>query len=308
MTYEDAPEGWFDGVKEDDDLGSEDIDDDDLEDYLYKEGYNTEENDYTEEDFDYTEEDYDEEDYFEDEAYTAFVENNISESGYNIKEDGYSEEKYASGDLYIDFLDYNYLEDYYEEGILDIKSYGIKVFKPNKNLLPLIGFYLFDYIPGRFEQDIYSKNIILVKKKDPTTIEHFSNILFEILNKKWRVTICAVPSSDSKNTDTGTSKIVKYLCLENSSENNPWINGANLIKRIKSIPRKHLKERYPLFEEEYNSLEITNPKKIKGENILLLDDVSSKGQAIKATAKKLYEAGAKRVIVITLGKTIFKKK
>ena len=232
------------------------------------------------------------------------LEAELFEEGYNTEQE-YNDEYYCENTR-----NYEDEDDYfdYESEYCDIKDIitekGLNLLKSKTKSPNVMTFYLFDYIPGRFEQDQNSKDIILIKKNNSETIDKFVNIFLDILDKNRFFVICVVPSAKSTASDTGVSNIAKKLCQKNS---NLWKDGTSVIKRKKDIPIKHLKERYPYYDEEYDSLDIIDSGKIVGENILLLDDISTKGQAISVVRKKLLEKGAKMVVAITLGKTIFRK-
>lgn len=164
-------------------------------------------------------------------------------------------------------------------------------------------YYIFDYLPryrneGQFDEN--SENIINVKKRDLQAIEYFKNKIIEILNPNQKFVICVIPPSCIKTEISGISLITKEICKTNSN----WIDGTEVIKRIKNINQKHNKTKeYPKYLTEQESLEITDTEKIKNKCVLLLDDITTRGQAIKITKTELKYAGVNKVISLTLGKT-----
>jgi len=284
--YDDNVDGILDGIDEDEyDEDQKDIDEDDLEAELFEQGYNMEP-EYNDEYY-YEIDDDDEVEYYDDKSKCGDIKDIITEDIKDIiTEKGLSILKSNTK-------------------LPNLTEKGLSILKSNMKLPNLMTFYLFDYIPGRFEQDQNSKDIILIKRNNFETIDKFVNILLNILNKDGIFIICVVPSANSNAGDTGVSNIAKKLCQKNPGT---WIDGTSLIKRKKDIPIKHLRERYPYYDEEYDSLEIVDSGEIiKEGNILLLDDIITKGQAISVVRRKLLENGANMVVSITLGKTIFRK-
>jgi len=186
------------------------------------------------------------------------------------------------------------------------KKISDKTVKENKETDD--AYYFFSYFPRYRNEglsDENSENIINVKEKNKQAIEYFKHKIIEILNPNQEFVICVIPPSSIKAEASGISLIAKEICKVNSN----WIDGTEIIKRIKTINQKHDKTKeYPKYLTEQGSLEITNLEKIKDKWILLLDDIATKCQAIKITKTKLKYAGAKRIISLTLGKTIFLEK
>lgn len=158
-------------------------------------------------------------------------------------------------------------------------------------------YYLFDYFPKYLiTRDHNSEDILKVKSKDLTKLDYFKSKLLDVLDHNCKFTICTIPSSH-KDEINGITIIAKELCKSNSN----WEDGTEFIKRTKDISQKHLGE-YPEYENEEQSI-IIDKEKIEGKLILVLDDICTKGQAIDIIRNKLKEAKAKRIVIITLGKT-----
>ena len=158
-------------------------------------------------------------------------------------------------------------------------------------------YYLFDYFPKYLiTRDHDSEDILKVKSKDATKLDYFKLKLLDVLDHKCKFTICTIPSSHKEETN-GITIIAKELCKSNIN----WEDGTEFIKRTKDIPQKHLGG-YPEYEREEQSI-VIDKEKIEGKLILVLDDICTKGQAIDIIQHKLKDAKAKKIIIITLGKT-----
>lgn len=75
--------------------------------------------------------------------------------------------------------------------------------------------------------------------------------------------------------------------------------AADILKRIKETPSQRELSKPEREKNLLCAFEVSNPKRISGRNILLVDDVYTTGSTSKECAKTLLEAGAARVSVIT---------
>lgn len=67
----------------------------------------------------------------------------------------------------------------------------------------------------------------------------------------------------------------------------------------------HTSKQKRSFEQELDSITIDKEEIIKGKQVLLLDDVATRGNSLNAGRQKLKEAGAILVAAIALGHTQF---
>lgn len=74
---------------------------------------------------------------------------------------------------------------------------------------------------------------------------------------------------------------------------------SNLLCRVKETPSQRELTKEEREENLLCAFEVTEPAKIKGKNILLVDDVYTTGSTIKECTRTLMEAGAESVSVIT---------
>jgi len=65
----------------------------------------------------------------------------------------------------------------------------------------------------------------------------------------------------------------------------------------------HLSTKKRSLEEERDSLTIDNEEIIRCKQVLLLDDITTRGTSFKAARQKLMDAGATLVAAIALGQT-----
>ncbi|MCQ6962509.1 ComF family protein [Methanolobus chelungpuianus] len=155
------------------------------------------------------------------------------------------------------------------------------------------GFY---YPKNRGVKSEFSSLILAVKNQKKAAVEFFVKLLIVILSDKEEFVICVIPSHEAGLKPSGIRDIAKRLCKE------PIIDGTDILVRSKTIPSKHQSGVRDLRLER-ESLDVINKNKIKGRNILLLDDVATTGTSLVAGRSKLLEAGAKSVASIALGHT-----
>jgi len=93
--------------------------------------------------------------------------------------------------------------------------------------------------------------------------------------------------------------IAKRLC-EYSSQR---IDGTDVLLRVFEIPKKSMGGERNL-QKEIRSLTVRNENIIKGQQVLLMDDITTTGTSLKAGKIVLKRAGAKIVALLAIGKTI----
>ena len=147
--------------------------------------------------------------------------------------------------------------------------------------------------------DSFSKQILDIKNQKPDAIEYFTNRLHDILNENEEYVICVIPSSKKGLADSGIRAVAKRLCQL------PIIDGTNVIIRNRTMNPNHLSAKKRSLEEELDSLTIDNEGIIRYKQVLLLDDITTRGISFKAARLKLKDAGAFLVAAIALGQTQF---
>ena len=147
--------------------------------------------------------------------------------------------------------------------------------------------------------DSFSKQILDIKNQKPDAIEYFTNQLRDILNNNEEYVICVIPSSKKGLADSGIRAVAKRLCQL------PIIDGTNVIIRNRTMDPNHLSAKKRSLEEELDSLTIDNEGIIRYKQVLLLDDITTRGISFKAARLKLKDAGAFLVAAIALGQTQF---
>ena len=167
-----------------------------------------------------------------------------------------------------------------------------------------------DYQPKN-KYGITNKNRSIwgVKDHKLTNINEFTNRIDKFINSY--VTLCSVPPS-KKNKVSGIDKIIYELsrlnvnrvnggCMKNFNKED--FKNSFLI-RIKDMEEQRTTRHG--YEQISESIEVNKKqiKKIEGKNILLIDDVTTKGTTFKVCFDKLNEMKANRVICLALGKTI----
>lgn len=142
----------------------------------------------------------------------------------------------------------------------------------------------------------HSSRIWDVKGKKPKGLTYF----FEYLVKKVKkpTAIAVVPSHDAAaGPTTGVhvlaNRVAKALDLSNG--------GACLVRHTTVDKKATGGERS--IEGHLGSIKVDKADRIKGEVVLLLDDITTSGNSLLACRRLLLKAGAKDVIMLALGKT-----
>lgn len=142
--------------------------------------------------------------------------------------------------------------------------------------------------------DFSSKTLALKDKKE-SAINYFFQFLDPIIEKNYIITV--VPSSDPENLYTGIRKLAILL------SNNGRIDGTSCLRRHTKVEKKSYGGSRNI-DVDLNSIEVINKHLIIGNNILLLDDVTTTGNSLLACQTLLIKFGASGVVKLALGKTI----
>ena len=168
-------------------------------------------------------------------------------------------------------------------------------------------YYIKEYIPKwTGQQDDFSQMVLLFKKYDQLShsaqramINYFVNALISIIREKGidADIIIPIPSSKAGIISEGHTEICHQIANILGIE-----NGTGALERITTVPKSAHGNRPP-YEMHYESFAINPRFDLRGKKVILFDDVYTTGNTARAAAQKVYEAGAEKVWIITLGKT-----
>ena len=184
-----------------------------------------------------------------------------------------------------------------ERRVLELTKNGIKnseMFNIDQNVLSL-GYYY----PERYSfHDNYSRMILEVKKMNEHAIDYFKRlIILEDLNKLKRMTICVIPSSSDNKTTTGMSMLAKLVLRDYGGR-----DGVSCLYRKVSIAAAHSGGRRSKSLHK-STIGVRDTSQIRGQEVVLLDDVYTTGVSMEACRELLLENGALSVIGFVLGWT-----
>lgn len=93
--------------------------------------------------------------------------------------------------------------------------------------------------------------------------------------------------------------ICKALVKLDKNEN--FTLGKNILWKPKDTEHQaRIEDRNKRLKNIIGSFRVMNPEKIKGRNIILIDDVTTTGATLSEAKKVLREAGAKKIIAFTI--------
>lgn len=158
--------------------------------------------------------------------------------------------------------------------------------------------------PTTHSNDEHSKNIIKFKSGDEDAVNYMASILIPLLKgsslKQASFYMATVPSSTQGKAHSGFTQLIKLLSKEFRIEN----PNGNILKRTESKMPAHLggsRNKIDLLNTLGLSAELS--KKISGKSVLLLDDVTTTTNSLKAAIDLLINAKAHVIVAIALGKT-----
>lgn len=158
-----------------------------------------------------------------------------------------------------------------------------------------------EYYPYRIEGQInphfdqWSGSILNLKRSKVPAIDFFYRKLNPLLGTNFA--IATVPSSNSENASPGIRKLAIKLA------GNQRIDATSCLIRHKSIDKLATGGRRNQ-DVHFDSIQVQNPHLIQGQEVLLLDDVSTSGNSLLACKALLMDAGAKSVQCLVLGQTV----
>lgn len=116
------------------------------------------------------------------------------------------------------------------------------------------------------------------------------------------IMIIPVPITKNKLKIRGynqVEKIARGFCEKGEKELFVLKNDI-IIKKIETIPQARIKNRSKRLQNIKNSFEIKNSAQIKGQTIIIIDDVTTTGGTLNEIIKILKKNGAKKVIGLAL--------
>ncbi|MEG4575388.1 phosphoribosyltransferase family protein [Microcoleus sp. N3A4] len=148
--------------------------------------------------------------------------------------------------------------------------------------------------------DYFSEKILELKNKEKTSIDFWFKELKKHLKMDESFAIAVVPSHSSGNQVSGIHLVAQKLAKSLPEQ----INDATLcLIRVKNIDRLSTGGNRELYIH-FQSMEVINLELIQNKNVLLLDDVSTSGNSLRAGKELLLKAGASKVKCVALGKTV----
>ncbi|MDS0477203.1 helix-hairpin-helix domain-containing protein [Natrinema sp. 1APR25-10V2] len=154
--------------------------------------------------------------------------------------------------------------------------------------------------PGIFFQQLRQ----LAKSGSSEPVEFFLPRLQDLVNRRllqdyWEYDyICVFPSHEASSLSEPLVELAQEAVLDTSIIYTP------LLERTETVERQRGKSREERLEAVRNPTQTLHCRsKLDGETVVLLDDVSTTGSSLLAGAHALREAGAGRVLALTLGFT-----
>jgi ComF family protein len=114
-------------------------------------------------------------------------------------------------------------------------------------------------------------------------------------------TLIPIPLSKKRYMERGFNQselLCKELLILSPTS---FVLEKNVLLKQKDTPHQaHIKDRQTRLKNIIGSFYIKNPKIIKNKNIILIDDVTTTGATLSEAKKILKQAGAKKIIAITI--------
>lgn len=165
--------------------------------------------------------------------------------------------------------------------------------------------YMPEYITGHDGRelnpflDIRSNQLVLAfKNGNPAAIDKVAESLTQVLPGD--CTLIAVPPSKiAKNGTTPTHKLISAI----TATRKDIIDGSLCLVRNEDIKSAHEGGKRSI-KQHLDTIDLKDIDRIKGQNVLILDDVTTSGKSFIACYEKVIAAEPKSVAFFAVGKTI----
>jgi len=172
------------------------------------------------------------------------------------------------------------------------------IFKPKSLKHPSFLHYYLTVSSGC--QNAESRRILDLKQDRSSAIEYYSDKLNAKLTLDDFVICVVPPSSASRNPSSGIHKVAKNLAKKGLR-----LDGTSVLVRTKSIQKKSYGGCRDL-SVDLESIEVKDPDIIRGRKVLLLDDVTTTGNSLKANKTLLLQHKPLEVVTFALAQTASK--
>ena len=126
----------------------------------------------------------------------------------------------------------------------------------------------------------------------PVAVDYFFGELDKVLSNQFPIAM--VPSHDPQAAPAGIVQLIQRLVANNR------IDAAScLVRHTKVEESSYWKNRS--MEKHLSSIKVMNRTLVEKQTVLLLDDVVSSGNSMRACKKLLIDHGAAGVVCLTLG-------
>jgi len=124
---------------------------------------------------------------------------------------------------------------------------------------------------------------------------------FSVMQNFKHPLLVPIPLSRKRHRERGFNQST-LLCktLQQLSPKSFTLETNTLIKPKETTHQAHIKDRQKRLKNIIGSFSVQHPEKIKNRNIILIDDVTTTGATLTEAKKVLKNAGAKKIIAVTI--------
>lgn len=157
---------------------------------------------------------------------------------------------------------------------------------------------------GKYEKALLISTLNL--KHTPHISKRLENLLFNsFLSSEFQNTeiIIPVPLSKKRLAERGFNQ-AEIIAQKISKKTKLPIDKMSLQRKTHTVKHRAGMDRKARIESVQNSFEVVSPRLIEGKRILLIDDVFASGATVSNCAKVLKKAGAEKVYVLTIARSV----
>ena len=140
----------------------------------------------------------------------------------------------------------------------------------------------------------FEKLILDVKERNSRAVRFFAELIDPMLGHGF--SICVVPSSDPSVKNNGISYVGRMLAGNGRKDRVGFLIRHSRIQKLSDGGDRSRKT-------HYDSIRVSGELSVEGEDVLLLDDISTSGNSLLACRDILIANGARSVEMLALGRT-----
>lgn len=163
--------------------------------------------------------------------------------------------------------------------------------------------FIHPYFPTRYKE--HTREILDLKDLNWPVVHKFAYDLSrfleeeDLLDDPSNTSITVVPSHDPDNKNSGVRSVAQIVCAKHG-----FVDATACLVRKQKVVKSTTKGADRSVEKHLGSIGVQDQYKVMGQRVIILDDVTTTGNSMKACEKLILATSAEVVQCISLAKTV----